>query len=56
MTLLKRLWQWYSSWRVERQTLKGHGDGGYHSGPPLPHSEVKPLEKAVRFTPRPPLI
>jgi hypothetical protein len=25
MELLRRLWQWYTDWRIERRMLKGHG-------------------------------
>ena len=54
MNPLKRLWQWYRDWRVERQILKGHGGSEphrYQGSPP-----VTGLEKVIRFVRRPPVI
>ena len=54
MTFLKRLWQWYSDRRVERQILKGHSGGEHHRLQGTP--PVTGLEKVARFARRPPVI
>jgi hypothetical protein len=56
MNPLKRLWQWYREWRVERQALKDHAVGGHNptqGAPPFMDSAEDPRLRLRKIDPGP---
>jgi hypothetical protein len=56
MNPIKRLWQWYRDWRVERQDLKGHDVGGHDPSqgtPPRADRAEDPRPRLLKSDPGP---
>jgi hypothetical protein len=58
MNFLKRLWQWYRGWLVERQAFKGHAVGGHNptpGAPPFMDSAENPRRRLSKIDPFKPI-